>query len=76
MLGSVGGVIGLLVIAAAFLFCKVRRKGYRREVFVDVAGLSFHLVVKLDGSPSFALEHFYAYLNGITALGAFVFSPI
>nr|XP_010939661.1 LRR receptor kinase SERK2 [Elaeis guineensis] len=38
VLGSVGGVIGLLVIGAAFLFCKVRRKGYRREVFVDVAG--------------------------------------
>lgn len=47
VLGSIGGVIGLLVIiGVAFLFCKVRRKSHRREVFVDVAGLSFHLVTK------------------------------
>ncbi|KAG1342350.1 putative LRR receptor kinase SERK2 [Cocos nucifera] len=38
VLGSAGGVIWLLVIGAAFLFCKGRRKGYRPEIFVDVSG--------------------------------------
>uniref|UniRef100_A0A0E0CJA0 non-specific serine/threonine protein kinase n=1 Tax=Oryza meridionalis TaxID=40149 RepID=A0A0E0CJA0_9ORYZ len=38
VLGTVGGVIGLLIVAAFFLFCKGRRKSHLREVFVDVAG--------------------------------------
>ncbi|CAL9109253.1 unnamed protein product [Musa hybrid cultivar] len=38
VLGIVGGVILLLVIGVVFLICKSRRKGYRREEFVDVAG--------------------------------------
>ncbi|XP_038983263.1 LRR receptor kinase SERK2 isoform X1 [Phoenix dactylifera] len=38
VLGCVGGVIGFLVIGVAFLFCRSRRKGYRPEIFVDVAG--------------------------------------
>ncbi|XP_020255728.1 probable LRR receptor-like serine/threonine-protein kinase At5g10290 isoform X2 [Asparagus officinalis] len=38
VLGSVIGIIGLLVIASIFLFFKGRRKGFRPEVFVDVAG--------------------------------------
>uniref|UniRef100_A0A0D3F3P7 non-specific serine/threonine protein kinase n=1 Tax=Oryza barthii TaxID=65489 RepID=A0A0D3F3P7_9ORYZ len=38
VLGTVGGVIGLLIVAALFLFCKGRRKSHLREVFVDVAG--------------------------------------
>lgn len=41
----VGIVIGLVVIlflgGLMFFGCKGRHKGYRREVFVDVAGLSF-----------------------------------
>ncbi|KAL5213561.1 hypothetical protein ABZP36_024408 [Zizania latifolia] len=38
VLGTVGGVIGLLIVAALFIFCKGRRKSHLREVFVDVAG--------------------------------------
>jgi hypothetical protein len=45
VLGTVGGVIGLLIVAALFLFCKGRRKSHLREVFVDVAGICFHVLV-------------------------------
>ncbi|XP_006647169.1 LRR receptor kinase SERK2 [Oryza brachyantha] len=38
VLGTVGGVIGLLIVAALFLFCKGKTKSHLREVFVDVAG--------------------------------------
>ncbi|KAL5208724.1 hypothetical protein ABZP36_033159 [Zizania latifolia] len=37
-LGTVGGVIGLIIVAALFLFCRGRRKSHLREDFVDVAG--------------------------------------
>lgn len=74
VLGSAGGVIGLLIIGVAFLFCKGRRKGYRPEIFVDVSGLSFYLYIKLGGLLSFDLDLFYAYLNGLTVLGVFIFS--
>ncbi|KAM0838563.1 hypothetical protein ACQ4PT_060897 [Festuca glaucescens] len=38
VLGTVGGVIGLLTIGALFIICNGRRKGHLREVFVDVSG--------------------------------------
>ncbi|KAJ0960047.1 hypothetical protein J5N97_000162 [Dioscorea zingiberensis] len=38
VLGSIGGIIALIILVVLFLFCKHRKKGYRREVFVDVAG--------------------------------------
>ncbi|KAJ1279005.1 hypothetical protein BS78_04G122100 [Paspalum vaginatum] len=38
ILGTVGGVIGLLIVGALFLVCNARRKSHLREVFVDVAG--------------------------------------
>lgn len=47
----VGIVVGLVVIiflgALLSFWCKSRRKGYKREVFVDVAGLSSLLVCAL-----------------------------
>jgi hypothetical protein len=37
--------VAILVIGGLLLFwCKGRHKGYKREVFVDVAGLSFLLI--------------------------------
>jgi hypothetical protein len=41
VLGTVGGVIGLLTIGALFIICNGRRKGHLREVFVDVSGSVF-----------------------------------
>ncbi|KAF8377314.1 hypothetical protein HHK36_030689 [Tetracentron sinense] len=39
MFGTIGGVIGLLLCGSLLFFLwKGRHKGYRREVFVDVAG--------------------------------------
>ncbi|CAL5022562.1 unnamed protein product [Urochloa decumbens] len=38
ILGTVGGVIGLLIVGVLFLICNARRKSHLREVFVDVAG--------------------------------------
>ncbi|CAN6237857.1 unnamed protein product [Urochloa humidicola] len=38
ILGTVGGVIGLLIVGFLFLICNARRKSHLREVFVDVAG--------------------------------------
>ncbi|KAF8721705.1 hypothetical protein HU200_022878 [Digitaria exilis] len=38
ILGTVGGVIGLLIVGMLFLICNARRKSHLREVFVDVAG--------------------------------------
>ncbi|XP_014752970.1 LRR receptor kinase SERK2 isoform X2 [Brachypodium distachyon] len=38
VLGSVGGVIGLLIIGALFIICNGRKKNHLREVFVDVSG--------------------------------------
>ncbi|KAH7656692.1 Non-specific serine/threonine protein kinase protein [Dioscorea alata] len=38
VVGSIGGVIALIILGIMFLFCKHRRKGYKREVFVDVPG--------------------------------------
>ncbi|XP_062218853.1 LRR receptor kinase SERK2-like isoform X2 [Phragmites australis] len=37
ILGTVGGVIGLLIVIALFLICNARRKSHLKEVFVDVA---------------------------------------
>lgn len=41
VLGTVGGVIGLLTIGALFIICNGRRKGHLVEVFVDVSGSIF-----------------------------------
>lgn len=42
ILGSIGGAIALVIVAGIALFIwKSRRKVYRRDVFTDVAGLSF-----------------------------------
>ena len=41
VLGTVGGVIGLLTIGALFIICNGRRQGHLREVFVDVSGSVF-----------------------------------
>ncbi|PKA59471.1 putative LRR receptor-like serine/threonine-protein kinase [Apostasia shenzhenica] len=38
ILGSIGGAVVVIVAVVLFLLCKRRRKGYQREVFVDVAG--------------------------------------
>ncbi|XP_077249916.1 LRR receptor kinase SERK2-like isoform X2 [Tasmannia lanceolata] len=38
VIGSIGGVVGLLCAGLLFLVCKGKHRGYRREVFVDVAG--------------------------------------
>ncbi|XP_066365192.1 LRR receptor kinase SERK2-like isoform X2 [Miscanthus floridulus] len=38
ILGTVGGILGLLIVGALFLICNARRKSHLREVFVDVAG--------------------------------------
>lgn len=35
---SFAGVIGLLIVGFTLLYCKGRKKGYRPDVFVDVAG--------------------------------------
>lgn len=37
--GVVAGVTVILFGILLFLFCKDRHKGYRRDVFVDVAGM-------------------------------------
>ncbi|KAJ3677091.1 hypothetical protein LUZ60_002815 [Juncus effusus] len=38
VLGSIGGVTALIVIGFVFVICKGRKKAYKSEVFVDVAG--------------------------------------
>lgn len=38
IVGIVGGVIVLLLGGVLFFICKGRHKGYKREIFVDVAG--------------------------------------
>ncbi|AQK69833.1 putative LRR receptor-like serine/threonine-protein kinase [Zea mays] len=38
ILGTVGGILGLIIVGALFLICNARRKSHLREVFVDVAG--------------------------------------
>ncbi|KQJ94417.1 LRR receptor kinase SERK2 isoform X2 [Brachypodium distachyon] len=38
ILGTVGGIIGLLIVVALFLFCKAKNKEYLHELFVDVPG--------------------------------------
>ncbi|CAD6251066.1 unnamed protein product [Miscanthus lutarioriparius] len=38
ILGTVGGILGLLIVGTLFLICNARRKSRLREVFVDVAG--------------------------------------
>ncbi|PIA52127.1 hypothetical protein AQUCO_01000188v1 [Aquilegia coerulea] len=39
IIGVVGGIIGFVLFGVAvFLLCKGKHKGYKREVFVDVAG--------------------------------------
>lgn len=48
IIGVVGGLIGLLFFGGLLYFiCKRRHKGYKREIFVDVAGMSCFLVIKL-----------------------------
>lgn len=41
IVGVVGGLILFLLGGMLFLVCRGRHKGYKREVFVDVPGLSF-----------------------------------
>jgi hypothetical protein len=50
ILGTVGGVIGLLIVGVLFLICNARRKSHLREVFVDVAG-SMPLLMCYFGLP-------------------------
>ncbi|OAY70998.1 probable LRR receptor-like serine/threonine-protein kinase At5g10290 [Ananas comosus] len=38
VVGSIGGAAVFIVIGVVFVFCKGRKKGNRREVFVDVPG--------------------------------------
>ncbi|KAK1267698.1 putative LRR receptor-like serine/threonine-protein kinase [Acorus gramineus] len=38
IIGTIGGIIGLFLIGLLAFFLKGKKKGYRREVFVDVAG--------------------------------------
>ncbi|KAK9096590.1 hypothetical protein Sjap_022087 [Stephania japonica] len=38
IIGVVGGIVLLLLGVALFLVCKGKHKGYKREIFVDVAG--------------------------------------
>uniref|UniRef100_A0A804M2H9 non-specific serine/threonine protein kinase n=1 Tax=Zea mays TaxID=4577 RepID=A0A804M2H9_MAIZE len=38
VLGTVGGLMGLLIIWAVFIICNGRRKSHLREIFVDVSG--------------------------------------
>lgn len=46
ILGIIGGIIGFLLLGAlVFLLSKGRHKGYKREVFVDVAGIRFVSVI-------------------------------
>lgn len=41
IVGVVGGfVIVLLLVGFGYFICKGRHKGYKREVFIDVPGLS------------------------------------
>jgi hypothetical protein len=41
IVGVVGGFVILFLLGGLLFFvCKGRHKGYKREVFVDVAGLS------------------------------------
>jgi hypothetical protein len=47
ILGIVGGCIVILLLGGLLLIlCKGRHKGYRRDVFVDVAGLFSFLIIK------------------------------
>lgn len=50
VVGIVGGTVILLLFGGLLFFvCKGRHKGYKREVFVDVAGSSyFSLYRKLN----------------------------
>lgn len=47
IVGVVGGLISLLFGGLLYFICKRRHKGYKREVFVDVAGLFCFLVIEL-----------------------------
>lgn len=38
VIGTVGGVMGLLILGAICIICNGRRKSHLREVFVDVSG--------------------------------------
>lgn len=49
IVGLVGGLIILLFGGLLYFICKRRHKGYKREVFVDVAGLYFLLVMEING---------------------------
>jgi hypothetical protein len=40
VLGTVGGVVGLLILVALFIICNGRKKIYLCEAFVDVSGRS------------------------------------
>lgn len=45
IVGIVGGTIILIVLVGLLFFvCKGRQKGYKREMFVDVAGLIYFSV--------------------------------
>ncbi|KAF9608250.1 hypothetical protein IFM89_008535 [Coptis chinensis] len=49
IIGVIGGLIGFVLFGGVlFLLCKGRRKGYKREVFVDVAGIQFSFLNRVD----------------------------
>lgn len=50
IVGIVGGLFGLLVGCLLLFLCKGRHRGYKREVFVDVAGMIYFLCMKINES--------------------------
>lgn len=52
VVGSIGGAAVFIVIGVVFVFCKGRKKGNRREVFVDVPGLSSNCLIVLPKKTS------------------------
>ena len=51
IIGIIGGLLGIILLAGLLLlfFWRGRHKGYRREVFVDVAGLFSYLLLAQIG---------------------------
>ena len=48
IVGIVGGFIILLFGVLLFFLCKGRQKGYRGEVFVDVAGYCYLSIMRIS----------------------------
>lgn len=47
IVGSIAALVIILFLGGLLFWCKGRKKGFKCEVFVDVAGLSFVLVCEL-----------------------------